>query len=264
MKEKPYYFPFNDYVKLFEEITGCKINTRQDIVKKRLERFLKHYNIHPDNVFKVEEIIENDRDCLNSFIDIFIPVESFFFRERDYLFLTIALAKKYSLKNVLVAPCANGESVYSLKIISIENNIDLSIHGMDISDRAISKAMEGVYENYSVTNIPKKLLEKHFELNENRYRVKDYLKKGTLFLKANMVNQMYNCKYDIILCRNFLIYLEEETIELILKNIGYMLKKGGFLILSKSELSLIKRNSSFLKEKEGNLIYFRKIKWKNC
>ncbi len=264
MKEKPYYFPFNEYVKLFEEITGCKINPREDIVKKRLVRFLKNFNIPPENIFKVEKLIDDDKACLNSFIDIFIPVESFFFREKDYLILTIALAKKYGLKKILVAPCANGESVYSLKIISLENNIEVSIHGMDISDMAILKAKKGIYEKHSVKNISKNLLKKHFLQQENKYILKDYIKNNTYFFTGNLADHKDNPEYDIILCRNFLIYLREETIELILKNIRNMLKKDGFLIIGQSELSLIKRNGEFFKEKNDNLIYFRKIKWQNC
>ena len=264
MKEKPYYFPFNEYVKLFEEITGCNINTRQDIVKKRLERFLKNHHIQPDNVYAIERLIQSDKNLFNSFLDIFIPVESFFFREKDYLTLAVALAKKHSLKKILVAPCANGESVYSIKIISNENKIDLLVHGMDISEKAITKAQKGIYNHLSIKNIPQKILKKYFTEKENKFEIRDYIKKNVCFFTGNLAKSYQSFKYDIILCRNFLIYLKEETIKLILKNICNMLKKNGFLIVGKSELSLIKRNDNLLKEKNGDLIYFRKIKWQNC
>ncbi len=265
MKEKPFYFPFNDYVKLFEHMTGCRIKPEKDLIEKRLERFLKKYNIQPDNIFLAEKLIKSDSECFNSFIDIFIPVESFFFREEDYLNLAITIAQKEKLKDILVAPCANGETVYSLKIMAMEKKIEnLTLTGIDISKTAIEKAATGIYNKHSVKNIPLKIINKYFKIKEGKYKIKDTIKSRIKFQAGNLANLSTSGKYDIILCRNFLMYLKEETIELILKNLCNMLKRKGFLILGKSELPFIKHSPGFIKESYNNLLYFRKLSWQNC
>ncbi len=258
MKEKPYCIQFNQYLKLFEELTGCKIKYQQDITQKRLERFLKKYNIQPDNIFQAERLIKENADCFNSFINIFIPVESYFFRENDYLNQTIKIAAKHQLKKVLVAPCANGETVYSLKILCMENNFkNIHITGIDISNKAIEKAKKGIYGITSLKKISSHLLKKYFFQNSNYYKVKQSLKENIKFIVANLTNLAAFAKYDIILCCNFFIYLKEETIKKTMKNFYNILNPKGFLIVGKSELSLVK-SEIFVREKFENLLYFRK------
>ncbi len=266
MKDKPYYFPFNDYVKIFEEITCCQINPEKTLIAKRLERFLKKFNITPDNVEFAERVIKSDNRYLNSFLDIFIPVESFFFREQDYLDLTLQLIKKHSLKNVLVAPCAGGETVYSLKILAEEKNIknNIFITGLDISERAIEKAQRGIYNEYSLNKADYKIKNKYFRVQNNKYIINNELKRDASFITANLATFKAYRKYDIILCRNLLIYLREASIKLILKRICKMLKNNGFLILGKSDLPFMKNETNFYKVELNNLVYFRKKLWLNC
>ncbi|BBB32198.1 chemotaxis protein methyltransferase CheR [Thermotomaculum hydrothermale] len=259
MKEKQFYFSFNDYVQLFEDITGCKIKPERNLVKKRLERFFKKCQIKSDNIFAVEHLIRTDKECFNSFIDIFIPVESYFFREQDYLNLAIEIAEKQNFKEILVAPCATGETAYSLKILANEKNLNsIKIEGIDISESAIDQAEKGIFNEHSVKNLPNKYLQKYFFKTEKGFKVLHPLKENIEFLTSNLLTLRKINKYDIIICRNFLIYLKEDTVKVVLNIIYQSLKNCGVLILGKSELSLIKCFPYFKREEINNLLIFRK------
>ncbi|GEM_PF-3006385 len=266
MKAQQHYFPFNQYKKLYQRITNCNINCQGDIVEKRLKRLLEKFGIPPENINYAERMITQNNELLFAFLDVFVPVESYFFREKDYLELTLNLVpEKKDLVKILVIPCASGEPVYSLQILAKQKNIkNIEIEGADISPAAIEKAEKGIYAEHSLKNVSMELRQRFFEKEEGHYQVKQELKSNVVFKVKNLVKSNETKKYDIILCRNLLIYFEKDTLQIALEKTANMLKNDGFLIVGKYELPLLRNTHLFNRQTKNKMVFFRKKKCQNC
>ena len=142
------------------------------------------------------------------------------------------------------AGCATGEEPYSLAILFLEALVEegepqswaLRITATDLDDKAIEKGREGVYE--SVKAPPGLIVEDYFERKDDKYAVKDEVKRTVRFLCMDIVKHPPLRHLDLILCRNVLIYFEREKQFRILDIFNQCLRPGGFLVLGKSEAIL--------------------------
>ncbi|MGB9747477.1 MAG: CheR family methyltransferase [Bacteroidales bacterium] len=221
----------------------------QSRLQKRLFALqMKSFSEYLDFVFSAngkEEII-----CMT---DLITTNKTDFFREPDHFeFLTRNVLPQ--LVNTQTAPvfincwsagCSSGEEVYTLAIVLAEytanfRKFDYHIIGTDISTRMLKKAREGVYSMHAVRMIPLYLKKKYFlkGKNEKAHLVKivpDLMNK-TDFQYLNLMDETYNMPmFDIILCRNVLIYFEKALQERILIKLCSRLKTNGFLLLGHSE-----------------------------
>ncbi len=142
--------------------------------------------------------------------------------------------------------CSSGEEVYTLAIVMSEANIlkqnfNFSILGTDISTRILEKANLAIYPNKAIENIPLQLKKRYFlrsknKMNEN-VRVAPELRKKARFQRLNFMDNAYNVPYDfdIIFCRNVLIYFDRKTQKAVVSKLLDRLKRGGLLFLGHSE-----------------------------
>lgn len=146
------------------------------------------------------------------------------------------------------AGCATGEEPYSIAILLLElqksfnKNIPIEFIATDISDKALEKAVKGVYLNQTLQNIKFKYIEKYFHKSNNEYTIKDIVKNDIVFenynLNDNKTTSPAGCifgNFDLISCRNVLIYMNKQNQELIFEKIYKTLEKNGVLLLGKSE-----------------------------
>ncbi len=160
------------------------------------------------------------------------------------------------------AACSEGREPYSLAILCEEIGRDVKIIATDIDDDALWTARKGIYEDMGVTDIGKELMafitdvKKYFDIYGNTYRIKPHLKKKITFIKHDIINDEPPAKnFDLVLCRNFLIYVEPKFKPVIAENIAKALKKGGILVLGKTEN--IPANDYFEVVDRVNRIYVR-------
>ncbi|MBU1670480.1 MAG: protein-glutamate O-methyltransferase CheR [Actinobacteria bacterium] len=141
------------------------------------------------------------------------------------------------------AGCASGEETYSLTILLAEElgaTIDrwnLRIVGSDLDDASLRVAKRGVYSEVELLEgIP---LERHFEMAASpegtRYLVRDELKRRVRFEKINLLEEGERRRYDIVLCRNVLIYFGRQVQVKIIAGLAESILKDGYLVLGKSE-----------------------------
>ncbi|PAV33576.1 chemotaxis protein, partial [Bacillus licheniformis] len=83
---------------------------------------------------------------------------------------------------------------------------DYQIIATDIDDKVLQKAKEGVYQERSLQEVPKEMKELYFTQDGNRFKVKDEIRKNIRFQKHNLLADPYEKDFDIIVCRNVLIY----------------------------------------------------------
>ncbi|MBW2632481.1 MAG: protein-glutamate O-methyltransferase CheR [Deltaproteobacteria bacterium] len=185
--------------------------------------------------------------------------------------------KKEGAKHVLriwCAGCAFGEEVYSVAITLVEylkkkkkiGNYDITIFGTDIDEETLEKARLGIYDEDAVREVKKGILDEYFHVKGDHYQVVDSIKSLVSFTIHDLTSERYICppagviaNYDLILCRNTLIYFSVPLQEKVFSNLSRSLNRGGYLILGRSE-SIPKDLENFFDLKNRKKRIFQK-KW---
>lgn len=147
---------------------------------------------------------------------------------------------------ILSLPCSTGEEPYSIAMTLLEctalGGFDFIVDSVDVSQRAIDKANKAVYGNYSFREGDEidTLREKYFDKEKNAYRLKAEVKQYVKAVRGNVLTDNIApsaCYYDVIFCRNLLIYFDRETQARVLNKLGSLLKPAGILFLGHAESS---------------------------
>ncbi len=169
------------------------------------------------------------------------------------------------------AGCATGEEPYSIAIL-LHNiikkeypNFNISIIATDIDEKALQKAREGVYQSSAIKNIKYQHITDFFIISGNNFTLSPQIKEKVLFSKFDLLNKhtyappesMFG-DFDIVLCRNVLIYFKEKQQEIIYNKIIGSLVVNGYLVLGEAETLPVNKKKFFLVTNNGINIY-RKI-----
>jgi len=138
--------------------------------------------------------------------------------------------------------CSTGEEPYTIAISASEAlsrmaGRQVRILATDISDSALDIAREGVYVDDKMRNVPKQLLYRYFLKGNGRVKVKPELQQMVEFQKLNL-NDPFHLKlrdFDIVFCRNVIIYFDRQTQEELMMKYYQVLRPGGYLFLGHSE-----------------------------
>jgi chemotaxis protein methyltransferase CheR len=136
---------------------------------------------------------------------------------------------------------------------------DFGILGTDISSDALSKAMQGKYSAMDVgRGMPRDLLDRHFILGGDSYYVKEEIRKLVDFKLFNIQETFTQIGgFDVIFCRNILIYFTNEAKKKILSQFFQILAPGGYLLLGSAE-NIYNLNDEFKTERFGATTLYRK------
>lgn len=185
-------------------------------------------------------------------VNAFTVNETYFFREEHQLrcmttdLLGEILQSKRPNEPIRIwsVPCSTGEEPYSIGIWLMENfpavdDYQIEIVGSDIDTRVLSSAKEGIYGARSVMKLPRELIAKYFEaLPGDTYRIDAGLRDSIQFTTVNLVDPRDMTGYrgfDIVLCRNVLIYFDDASRRVAAENLFDCLRPGGFICLGHSE-----------------------------
>ncbi len=142
------------------------------------------------------------------------------------------------------AGCAAGEEAYSLAILLHRvlkadfNNYRVIITGTDIDFQSLEKAKKGIYSESYLKNIDASTKEQYFLKQGEKYQIIDQLKKITHFKHQDLISSPEINHFDIVICRNVMIYFKKEFQEQLQLNFYQALEKGGFLVIGKAETLL--------------------------
>jgi len=217
------------------------------------------------------------KDELNLLMNELTINETSFFRNKPQfsalekiILAEIAKAKEgTALKRLKIwsAGCSSGEEVYTLAMITNELKTTLlkgwhvEIVGTDISKRVLAKAESGVYREYAVKNMPEYYKNKYITQKGDEFHVSPELRKLVKFTHFNLnddMAMMFMKGFDIIFCKNVLIYFDISSKKRVIQHFFNSLVKGGYLFVGFSE-SLFGINDRFkLVHYPGGMVY-RKI-----
>jgi len=255
--------PLQDIAHLIRKKNGLLNNSIGNIlIDTSIKQRMNACNISNINEYH-EHIKENTKE-FNELIEASIVSETWFFRESKIFNNVLDNIKKQLLINnqsifkILCIPCSTGEEPYSLAMLLTENKISNSnylIDAIDISKKSLIHAKQGLYHKNSFrekTHISYQ--DKYFYNDKKTYQLKDNIKETVTFYQHNIldIKPDNHTKYDAILCRNLLIYFDEETKHIALKNLTALLQEGGQLFVGHAEFGCIPKNLfSHIKQTHG-------------
>ena len=147
------------------------------------------------------------------------------------------LLKNKSNIKIWSAACSTGEEPYSLVMLLTKflplNQIN--IFATDIDLGAINKAKVGLYTAKSITNLPKVHIDKYFTQIGDSYKISESIKSRVTFEQHNLLKDSYPKNYDLIICRNVMIYFTEEAKHEIYHKFHDSLVKDGILFVGSTE-----------------------------
>jgi len=188
----------------------------------------------------------------NRFLDHLTINVSEFFRNQsqwDVLkekILPVLLQNNKSIK-IWSAGCSTGEEPYTLAMILEEycSQGNYSILATDFDLNVLNKGIEGVYSPKDISGIPEDYLKKYIVNQNGSFRVKDNIKKSITFKKHNLLKDSFDTNFDLILCRNVVIYFTEETKSQLYRRFFYSLRTQGVLFTGSTEQIIQAREIGF-------------------
>jgi chemotaxis protein methyltransferase CheR len=175
--------------------------------------------------------------------------------------------KEKTALNIWSCGCSSGEEPYSLALTLLESLPfkalwDIEILGTDVDREALKEAQAGIYRDKSLRLLDKSLVGKYFVRNEKSWMIRDEVKAMVSFRFHNLMEQPYprprTGLWDIIFCRNVLIYFRLPADNLIIQGFYDSLAPGGYLFLGYSE-TLSKFTSDFVLRRDQETFYYEKV-----
>jgi len=215
-----------------------------------------------DSSQELKELIESITIGETQFFRDKIQIDTFF----DKIFKNYIQEKKNSpdIITILSAGCATGEEPYTLAIYMLEKfpTINFRVFGIDINENFIERAKEGKYSSYSIRGVPPLILTKYFDrIDHETWKIKDIVKKYVSFERVNLMDKLKMRllgKFDVIFCKNVIIYFDESSRNKVAEHFWYILKKSGYLVLGPAEKIRIV-SEIFEPIFESGMFFYKKI-----
>lgn len=195
-----------------------------------------------------------DEKELDAMLDVVAVHETYFFREKRQLkafsdYIIPELAQSSLPIKIWSAGCSTGEEAYTIAMLLAEQGLlekDRSqVIASDLSLRVIESGIRGVYGASSFRTTEQRFREKYFTAVEHSlWRAGDMLRSAIQFEQANLIGISSQTKegaspadggFDVIFCRNVLMYFDDAAVRKTLKAIHSLLREGGYLLLGHAE-----------------------------
>ncbi len=232
---------YEEFKKKFLDISGIDLNFYKHQIHRRVHMFMKRWNINSYD--ELLNLIKLDKDKYKAFLDYLTINVSEFFRNPERFeilekeIIPLVMREDKSIK-AWSAGCATGEEPYSLAIIFEDLKIKKfpPILATDIDQTALDKAKLGIYDIKQLQNVHPQRLEKYFlRKKENLYEVIPSIKERVEFKKHDLLNDPFDRDFDLILCRNVVIYFEKDVKEKLYYKFRDALRIGGVLMVGNTE-----------------------------
>jgi chemotaxis protein methyltransferase WspC len=200
------------------------------------------------------QLLQTSPEEFTELIEQIVVPETYFFRDRKSFDSLINFVQSQWLTKpgqpplrFLSVPCSTGEEPYSVAITLLEAGLSTSqfrIDAIDISIQAIAKAQQGIYGKNSFRGEVLVDRNRYFQKKAQKYEISPLVKNAVNFKQGNLINMFFDMqlKYDIIFCRNLLIYLEDSACTEVLKTLNRLLLPNGLLFVGAAETAKVPTN----------------------
>lgn len=197
--------------------------------------------------------LRTDKEAeIQQFVNAFTVNETYFYRE-DYQLKCLTsdlmaqrVREKHSgdMIRIWSAACSTGEEAYSIAMWLLENwpSVDeyaIEIVGSDIDTRVLALARAGTYDKRALMRLSPELIGKYFDaLPGGRWQISAQLRDSVSFTSVNLVDPgqtWSHGRFDVVFCRNVLIYFDDASRRVAAENLFESLLPGGFICLGHTE-----------------------------
>lgn len=248
----------DDFSKLSEFIYsnyGIKMPpAKKTMLQARLQSRLRANNLNSFKEYCNFVFSGDNKDTeVIHMIDVVSTNKTDFFREPSHFdFMQTVVLPEFVSKNpqqelkVWSSACSSGEEAYTAAMVisnysHTNQHLDYSIIGTDISTKVLEKGVKAIYPEEKINPIPysykTKFLMRNKNASVNDFRIVPEIRNKVRFFRINLMDNHYNvpAAFDIIFCRNVLIYFDRPTQEKVINKLCSHLKPGGYFFLGHSE-----------------------------
>lgn len=165
------------------------------------------------------------------------------------------LLKNSSSLKIWSAACSIGAEPYSIAMYldDLSPNVRHKIIATDLDSTILERAKKGEYVASEIKNVKKDYISKYFTIMHDKYSISPKIKSMITFKKHDLILESYEKDFDLIVCRNVVIYFNQDVKDVIYKKFSQSLKKGGLLFVGATESIYNYRDYGF--EKASTFIY---------
>ncbi|MET0419475.1 MAG: protein-glutamate O-methyltransferase CheR [Actinoplanes sp.] len=248
---------FERFREYFYKRTGIQFTaSKRYFVDKRVDACIRNSGLAGFGAWFAALRVSDRSDLLQDLINQLTVNETYFLRE-DYQFdslLKTVLPATMAARGgpgrivgpvkILSLPCSTGEEPYSIALRLLEEwdqieNVDVEIHGADIDSDVLTRADHASYGERSLQRVPKPWLNKYFtQVGAGRYQLDEGIRSAVTLHQVNVcdtASMRAFRDFDVIFCRNVLIYFDELSSRRAAENLYGSLRPGGHLFLGHSE-----------------------------
>ncbi len=232
----------------------CRIrlhNGKEALIKARLGKRMRHHGFA--DLAEYCEFLRTraDEDEFTWVVDALTTNFTNFLREEDHFKFMVEtalpsiVARGQKSFNVWSAASSSGEEPYTIAMYLAEHfpltqRWDWRITGSDISTKVLAKARLGVYAEERISKIPNDWLRKYFQRGtgewEGQYRIQRSMAERVTFKQINLIESYNHAQpFEVIFCRNVMIYFDRSTQEQLVQQLCRFLVPGGYLLTGHSE-----------------------------
>lgn len=220
---------------------------QKNSLKRRVKNFLTVEQIPTFHEFELE-VLENEEMFEKFFLEFTVNVTSFFRDPQVFMTLRDVVIPHFKDKNhikIWSAGCSTGEEPYSLAIMLDEMGLldRTYIYATDLNDNVVKQAINGLFpkkmldediENYNISGGRESFLD-YIDVEKNYIKIKDFLKERILFFSHTLTAQGILNEFDIILCRNVIIYFNRDLQKQVFRLFRNSMDESSFLVLGETE-----------------------------
>lgn len=241
-----------EIIEVLHKYIGLNINSLGDItINRAISKAIKLSQAESEIAYLQQ--LKISKNALQQLIECVVVPETHFFRHPEtFQYLLKHIRKDYLNKEnkkklrILSLPCSSGEETYSIAITLLEAGLThdhFQVDGVDINQQSLSIARQGIYGSYSFRSTSnfssQNYLNKYFEpVDKHRYCIQNKIRSEINFYQHNILNfdNLYKSSlYDIIFCRNLLIYFHSSARDQAFHNLYHLLVPDGLLFVGYAE-----------------------------
>lgn len=240
---------FQRFRSFLEDRTGILLGEdKRYLVETRLARLVREQGFESlDDL--IEQLLARPTSLQAAVVDAMTTNETLWFRD-EYPFRALtekffpeAVATGKRQLKIWSAACSSGQEPYSISITADEyqaahkKNLMVDILGTDLSSRMITQAEAGIYDDLSLgRGLSMARRDRYFRRTEKGWQVQQEIRSRVRFQRYNLLDSAARLgRFDLVFCRNVLIYFSRETKAKIVNQLADALQPGGYLLLGASE-----------------------------
>jgi len=253
-------FEYMTLKRIINRLTGIELDSyKQEQMRRRLDSFVQHRAYASNAIFCRE--LDRDPVLLQALTNMLTINVTEFFRDRSvfdqlrHVVLPELLSEKPSLR-IWSAGCSRGCEAYTLAILldELDTRNTHSILATDVDENALAVALQaGPYPTSEIKSVPSDYLGRYFRADGGTYHFTNQVRQRIQFRVQNLLADTFETGFDLIACRNVMIYFTPEARRVVTQKFLDSLRPGGLLLLGSTEALMPADSQGF--ENAGASLY---------